>query len=94
MNHPKTVVGITAAILILAGAPASYAAPVSWTDWTSELNGSVLGSLTAGSDNVNVTFSGSFRGRHAAAAKNLTPSTPLPAGRGERGRSGPEQDQA
>ncbi len=58
--------GILVTILLLAGASASFAAPVIWTNWTSQsqTSSAVSGSLTVGSDNVNVGFIGSYSFAH------------------------------
>ena len=50
------------ALCAALAAPAAFAAPAYWTDWTSEmfLASGVTGSINAGADTVGVTFTGLY----------------------------------
>ena len=43
-------------------APAAFAAPAYWTDWTSEMSttSGVAGSITTGTDTIGITYTGSY----------------------------------
>jgi PEP-CTERM motif len=58
MNLNRALAAI--AVASACTAPAAWAAPVSWTDWTTASAGIVGGSLTVGSSTVGVTYTGPY----------------------------------
>ena len=69
--------GAALALLTLAFAPQAMAVPVTWTDWTAATTGSVLGSLSFGSDTIGVTFAGTYSFAQTAGGINYwAPSGP------------------
>jgi PEP-CTERM motif len=72
----KNLLGILASIFILASASVSFAATVSWTDWTNA-GLTVTGTLTVGSDTIGVTYSGGYGFAQTAGGTNYwNPATP------------------
>lgn len=53
---------IATALAAALAAPAAFAAPAYWTDWTSEMStaSGVAGSITSGANTVGVTFTGLY----------------------------------
>lgn len=53
---------ITTALVAALAAPAAFAAPAYWTDWTSQLTAAsgVTGTITTPSSTVGVTFTGAY----------------------------------
>ncbi|WP_153159976.1 PEP-CTERM sorting domain-containing protein [Zoogloea sp. 1C4] len=53
---------ITTALVAALAAPAAFAAPAYWADWTSPLTAAsgVAGTITTGTDTVGVTFTGLY----------------------------------
>ncbi len=67
------------AILVGVGATASFAAPISWVDWTSAPAGTnaVLGTLDVGGTAVGVTYNGSYAFAQTSGGTNYwSPATP------------------
>lgn len=62
---------VAAALLAALAAPSAFAAVGAyWTDWTSAANSSVSGTLTVGSSNVSVVYSGSYSGAQTSGGTN------------------------
>lgn len=69
---------IFSAFILFSGS-AAVAAPVSWTDWTSETVGAsgVLGTINSGSNTVGVSFSGLYAFAQTSGGTNYwNPSAP------------------
>ena len=60
---------VAAALLAALAAPSAFASAY-WTDWTSAAASSVSGTLSVGSSNVSVVYSGPYSGAQTAGGTN------------------------
>lgn len=70
---------LIAAVAVLGSVPASMAAPIYWTDWTSVTTAAsgVLGTLNVGASTVNVAFSGAYAFAQTSGGTNYwSPDAP------------------
>ena len=75
LNLNRTLAAV--AVMSACVAPATFAAPISWTDWTNASVGIVGGSLTVGLTTVGVTYSGNYSFAQTAGGTNYwSPNAP------------------
>ncbi len=74
----KTLVSVLAlGVFLAAGVTSSFAAPISWTDWTSTGTNTVLGTLDVTGETVGVTYTGSYSFAETVGGTNYwNPATP------------------
>ncbi|OPY90278.1 MAG: hypothetical protein A4E72_00725 [Syntrophus sp. PtaU1.Bin208] len=77
MNMKKMMLCAVFSVLITLSAAAVQAATVYWTDWTNAGTNTVNGTMTIGSETIDVTFSGTYYFAQTSGGTNYwSPDTP------------------